>query len=332
MSSENVYIYGRRNDAVPMPARQHLKSAADLVTPYAAIRAGFVQMALEKNRKATPLIAEARALKAHATTAHTALELLDIRGIRSAMLTAAGISDKALKHLQQEDKEAALLGLVKDFLEPAGSKFVEELIFRFLLTRCDTLGGAMRNIAGALAQRKLARAIISTLRLAGQPYFWLHSQTKSWAQGEADDADIEIYLRGMAWQRRGNPRTLLYNLTVPLIKNNVDLCLFNCSHDAISKVMYGDPKTYLALGELKGGIDPAGADEHWKTARTALQRIQTGFADVGLKPKSFFIGAAIESKMADEIWKLMSSGQLDNAANLTNDQQLNAMARWVCSL
>ncbi len=26
----------------------------------------------------------------------------------------------------------------------------------------------------------------------------------------------------------------------------------------------------LMLGELKGGIDPAGADEHWKTANTVL--------------------------------------------------------------
>ena len=31
-----------------------------------------------------------------------------------------------------------------------------------------------------------------------------------------------------------------------------------------------NPKHYLACGELKGGIDPAGADEHWKTAGKAL--------------------------------------------------------------
>jgi hypothetical protein len=44
------------------------------------------------------------------------------------------------------------------------------------------------------------------------------------------------------------------------------------------------------------------------------------------------VGGAIEAKMAEEIWKLLSNGQLDNAANLTSDQQLDHLARWLCSL
>ena len=59
----------------------------------------------------------------------------------------------------------------------------------------------------------------------------------------------------------------------------------------------------LALGELKGGIDPAGADEHWKTARTALQRINDGFAGTGIQ--TLFIGAAIVADMANEIWAML---------------------------
>ncbi|MHB1766894.1 MAG: AvaI/BsoBI family type II restriction endonuclease [Phycisphaerae bacterium] len=317
---------------MPKLSRPHLRSSTDLITPYAATRAGFVQMALEKNRKATPLISEARTLQIRAASAKIPAELLDIPDIQPAMLAAAGISDKAMTHLQREDKSAALLGLVKNFLEPAGSKFVEELVFRFLLTRGDTLGGSMRNIAGALAQRKLARAIISSFRLARQRYYWLESQTNSWVQGHADDADIEIHLKGLAWQRRKISRTLIYNLTLPLTKNNVDLCLFDCDHQAFSKEIYRIPQSYIALGEIKGGIDPAGADEHWKTARTALLRIQAAFAEIGLRPKSFFIGGAIEAKMAEEIWKFLANGQLDNAANLTSDQQLDHLARWLCSL
>lgn len=45
---------------------------------------------------------------------------------------------------------------------------------------------------------------------------------------------------------------------------------------------------FLALGELKGGIDPAGADEHWKTARTAIMRISDAFKREGVSPKTFF--------------------------------------------
>ena len=39
------------------PYRQHLTSSDDLITPYEAIRAGFVALALEKNRRATPFVA-----------------------------------------------------------------------------------------------------------------------------------------------------------------------------------------------------------------------------------------------------------------------------------
>lgn len=42
---------------------------------------------------------------------------------------------------------------------------------------------------------------------------------------------------------------------------------------------------------------------------------------------SFFIGAAIEQRMADEIWADLSAGRLSNAANLTNDYQLTAIAQ-----
>ncbi|MDZ4383273.1 MAG: AvaI/BsoBI family type II restriction endonuclease [Thermodesulfovibrionia bacterium] len=48
-----------------------------------------------------------------------------------------------------------------------------------------------------------------------------------------------------------------------------------------------NPSLYIALGELKGGIDPAGADEHWKTARTSLIRIQKAFSKKGFSPDIF---------------------------------------------
>ena len=66
----------------------------------------------------------------------------------------------------------------------------------------------------------------------------------------------------------------------------------------------------------------AGADEHWKTARTALSRIDEAFARHQAKPHTFFIGGAIESKMAGEIWRCLESGVIENAANLTDDTQM----------
>ena len=104
------------------------------------------------------------------------------------------------------------------------------------------------------------------------------------------------------------------------------------SNKKIVKDILNSPASYIALGELKGGIDPAGADEHWKTARTALNRIQESFKKVGHTPCLFFIGAAIEAKMAIEIWNLLKKGVLSNAANLTDDNQIASLSRWLCSL
>lgn len=58
--------------------KNHLKSWKSLVTSYEQTRAGFISLALEKNRQATPYIEEAKALK----TANSALDR-----IRKAFLT-----------------------------------------------------------------------------------------------------------------------------------------------------------------------------------------------------------------------------------------------------
>jgi len=314
------------------PYLSHLKTAADLETTYEAVRAGFVSLALEKNRRATPYVAQARALKEAASQSSKAADLLKIPEIQTALVTAAGVSDKAANHLRKADKRKAVMGLIENFLEPAGTNFVEELVFRFLLTRGDTLGGSMRNAGGFMAQCKLTRSIIAHLKLAGKSYRWLHSEGNAWSDAPDDEADIELHLRGLSWQTDGRIRTLLYNLTVPFFQNNVDLSLFNCGPENLGKAIFKNPAAYIALGELKGGIDPAGADEHWKTARTALNRIQEAFAKHKRKPHTFFIGAAIEAKMAKEILALLKRGAIENAANLTDERQIASLTRWLCSL
>lgn len=315
----------------------HLKSAASLVTPYEQIRAGFVALALEKNRKATPYIKEAKALKALASQAQSPADLLNLAKIRSAILTAAGVSEKAAGHLTDDDKTNAIQGLIENFLEPAGKDFIEELVYRFLLTRGDSLGGKMRNVAGLLAERKLSRTLIATFSVAGKSFSWLDSESRQWLSGDKDNADLEFRLRGIHWQNSQGDRTLIYNLTVPIVRKNVDLCLFNALPKQLKlgrnkTSCHYQPEKYLALGELKGGIDPAGADEHWKTANSALQRIRTSFANDGFAPKTFFVGAAIAKSMAQEIYNQLENSSLANAANLTDDTQLISICQWLTEM
>lgn len=201
-----------------VPYKEHLNSKADLVTSYEDIRAGFVALALERNRRATPFVEQARVLKIRASHAERPHNLLTMKDIRPALLAASGISDKAAGHLQEQDKVEAIEGLIQNFLDPAGENFVEELVYRFLLTRGDTLGGSMRNVGGILAERKFARSIIAALTLSNKPYKWQDKDSKVWIDQSSDDTDIELRLRGISWHSNGKNRTFIYNLNVPIVK------------------------------------------------------------------------------------------------------------------
>lgn len=316
---------------------QHLKSATDLETTYEATRAGFVILALEKNRQATPFIHQARALKAAIARFDKPSDLLIAKDIMPSLIVAAGVSDKAAAYLQENDKINAINALIREYLEPQGDQWAEELVYRFLLTRGDTLGGMMRNIAGVIAQRKFSRAVISALSMLGLSYHYWDTESNKWLFQPSHDADIELRIKGLNWVTNDKERTLLYNIKVPAVNKNVDLCLFNCNYTDFadsrsSRMTYRSNDLYLALGELKGGIDPAGADEHWKTASAALKRIERAFYDKSHSPYLFFVGAAIEKEMAAEIWGQLVTGGLVNAANLTNDHQLASLCLWLCRL
>ena len=308
-----------------------IKNAADLVTSREETRAGFIRFALEKNRRASPFIESAKHFRNIASVAKNPIDLLDIPDIQKPLLTAAGLSDKALGYLNNTDRIKAIKGLIDNFLIPAGKSFVDEAVFRYLLIKGDSLGGSMRNLVGALAQQKLTRAILSVFTLNGIKYKWLDSRNgRIWLDQPGDDYEIEIYLKGLSWESGQGNRTLVFNLNIPAVKKNVDICMFDCSHSHYSKEIINDSSKIIMLGELKGGIDPAGADEHWKTANSALNRIRTAFIDYEVKTS--FIGAAIESDMAIEIYDQLMKGMLDYVANLTKDDQMTGYCSWLLTI
>ena len=57
---------------------QHLSNNSDLITLPEEIRSGFVALALERNRQATPFVEQARALKVFALRAETPIDLLKL--------------------------------------------------------------------------------------------------------------------------------------------------------------------------------------------------------------------------------------------------------------
>ena len=308
-----------------------IAKASDLITSREQTRAGFINFALEKNKRSTPYIESAKVFRLYASSAKNPSDLSQMQNIRIPLLTAAGLSDKALNHLTEDDKNHAIEELIKNFLEPAGEGFIDEVVYRYLLMKGDALGGTMRNLVGALAQQKLIRTLISNMDIVGQNYMWIDSnKPKNWLNRPDDNYGIENNLKAISWVSKGKNRVLAFNLSLPLIRKNVDICLFNCTPQEFNKGnIVKFPEKFVMFGELKGGIDPAGADEHWKTANSALSRIRAGYSKIIPNLKTSFIGAAIEASMASEIWNQLQKGELDNAANMTVENQLINYCNWI---
>ena len=316
----------------------HLTSSRDLLTTHEARRAGFLALALEKNKRASPFIIEAKALRVSASKARSPDDLLDISEIQYAFLKAAGISDKAQAYLNDDDKKNAKTNLIEKYLKPSGPSFVDELVYRYLLTQGDALGGMMRNIGGKWAKSSFINMMRATLSNSGTSYEISLLNGGKWQPNDKSiPSDV---LKGLRWRKAAKDagtentdwRSVIVDYTVRNVRKNVDFCLFKGTSDEIKDRYFHDPVNYLALGELKGGIDPAGADEHWKTGNSALNRIRKAFSKASLHPSTFFIAAAIEEEMAKEIWEQLETGTLSNAANLTDNNQLGSICLWILGL
>jgi len=290
-----------------------IKAAADLQTKHRAICEGFLEQALQKTEKAEPFIKEARNFYDVLKKVKSVEELLSSPKYRDDLTYACGFSDKAKSQLT----EAELNGVIKKVLtrihKEVGSDFREDILYRYLLTKGDALGGSMRNLTGSSAGTKLTKKIIERLTGSKKKIQIVKSKTGK--------------VQRVIW----NGRILLFDVTPHLVGKNIDVILIKSGDvDTPEKELLADKSNYLAFGELKGGIDPAGADEHWKTANTALGRIRTAFGRS--TPALFFVGAAIEVSMSKEIFKQLKNGKLTYAANLNEDQQVNDLVNWLLSL
>lgn len=309
-----------------------VNSADDLVTTHEARRAGFLEAVLRRSREEAPYLERANALyaKIKAKT-KSADEVIRLAELQDALLDAAGVSKKARMCLDAADKKHLLFEFLKKVIEPTGDKYADEIVYRYLMSLGEQLGGRMRNLIGKAAQGRFTQAIIAQLQLAGAA-FSFHQKNGKWLPSGLYNFSAAEEIHAIQWTLGGYDRTLVYNLTVPGIggrNKNVDIVVLNLLAEDISaralKDIMADSKTLHLMGELKGGIDPAGGDEHWKTARGALERIREAYK----KAYVIYAGAAIEKSMSKEIFTQLQTGQLDYAANITNADQLAALCAWV---
>ena len=297
-----------------------ISSAKDLVTSRQATREGFLKQALIKTDRATPFVRDAERLLSVLDKAASYGDLAASRDpwVQDSLLSAAGFSDKAKAHLSDRDLELALSEALAEISRRATDSWQHEIVYRFLLTRGDTLGGIMRNVIGALGAVQLASAIVEAL-----------AQKRPPARLEKSAGNAGK-ITSISWE----DRLLVFDRKPHFVDKNVDAVLYDTRSESVvrGRGSRSHPRC-LACGELKGGIDPAGADEHWKTAATALQRIREGCSSQDLPvPATFFVAAAIEQAMAEEIFAQLEKGLLDCAANLTAPEQLSGLVSWLIAL
>lgn len=296
----------------------HIHSPQDLVTTREAIRRGFLDQAVQKASKAAPYIVQAENLReqlkqvdrieAHATSPE----------LRVPLLAAIGLSDKARGRLTSVDLDMILEAALSQIVQTYPDTWREQLVYRYLLNRGDTLGGSMRNLTGAAGATQLTAATAVALERSGADYAITRAPKNT-----------EKIVR-IAW---GN-RLLVFDRKPRFIDKSVDALLLEAADLLGGGISILErPNLYIACGELKGGIDTAGADEHWKTARSAFERIRDSFQRKGIPPPGlFFVAAAIEQTMAKEIYADLESGRLTYAANLTKPEQLEDLASWLVAL
>ena len=294
-----------------MPLPRFIANPSNLITSHRAVCDGFLAQALAKTQQATPYVEDALRFYAALKDINSIDRLLDQMDIWSDLVAAAGFSEKARAHLTNEELKSALQKVLKT-IERA-DEWREEVFYRYLLTKGDSLGGSMRNYTGALAGQEFGTAV-------------LHALSEHGVAPDITTTPNSQKIKEIAWPRR----LLLFDKTPSLIGKNIDVILLNTSSWR-GPPRKSPPSAFVAFGELKGGIDPAGADEHWKTANSALDRIRQCFTAHRIPPL-FFVGAAIEVAMAKEIFNQLLDERLTYAANLTVQEQLADLADWLVAL
>jgi type II restriction enzyme len=291
-----------------------VKTAADLVTSRKATTQGFIAQAHAKVILANPHIEDALRLDRVLQAVNNPEDLVDKAEVRTLLVAAVGLSEKAVGHLSPQEQTRIVREGLREVHNYAGQHWKQQVLLRFALTRGDSLGGTSRNLAGANAKDQFADAVLHALR------------SKGW------NCSVEYATRGTRKVRSvsWNERAMVFDRKPRIAGKNIDVIVLQTASSKSVQELLEDKNAYVACGEVKGGIDPAGADEHWKTAHSALERIRMTF---GLQtPALFFAGAAIETSMAREIVAQLRSNRLTYAANLTKPQQARDLANWLVSL
>lgn len=208
----------------------------------------------------------------------------------------------------------------------------------------DAYGGTSRNEVGRVAMVRLMEPLIRHLHVKGHHLQINYSLKGAFSVPEEDEEDtesvsaskriqlvheikpgddVEPFLRQIADERVLYREIILENGSKLLLNRQVT---WTKPEGGTTKVgpdlhtVVADRDMYWAA-ELKGGADPAGSDEHWKTATKALDRILEASEQTGRsRPMLSFIATILVERVAFEAQDWIDQGKLTTVYNLTKIQ------------
>ena len=312
----------------------------EITTTWEEIAEGFLQQAMRQFELASPFVS--RIVKAKSKLDRIGPDLTDLlnaaerdQEVMEILLGASGFTEKAKSAIGLEETKRLLrLHLSEREQDSLGQDVIETILYRYALNCGDQLGGVKRNDTGRQAEIKFGEYLLKRMQTkykqVGVSYLPRSRHNFMNLLGTDIKVLLESGLSALQWPRR----VLAFNTKCPFVGKNVDMILLKTPRTISSRIemraLLRERENYILCGELKGGIDPAGADEHWKTARTALDRIAGSFSTHA--PRLIFIGAAIEVAMAREIIARLKEGKLAGVANLCKPKQIETLVNWSVDL
>jgi len=203
----------------------------------------------------------------------------------------------------------------------------------------DALGGISRNEVGRFASAQIMQYLITYWHDLGYLQSITYTFKRSFGIEEDEESEssfdgssqtltvdsqtnIQQFLSNAEANRikyqeivLKNGHRLLLDRQLQWYEPSGERKLLKIGADMISKSVAID---MVWSGEIKGGADPAGSDEHWKTATQALNRILEATEKTGRpKPKLSFLATILVDRVAIEAQQWIDDGKLTSVYNLT---------------
>lgn len=280
------------------------------------------------------------------------IAMLSRKVMRGIGLPTDGQEDRGIPPSQEFASELAKYfnGIICKFVLETGVSRNRHL--EILLSNIgDALGGVSRNEVGRYAASQIVRLLVIHWKKLGYLYSIQYALKKSYIVDESveENQDNENTVQNGSTQVfYATPNTDVEQFLDYAESNRVkyqEIVLNNGYRLQLDKQLTwaGTEKSYkigvdlvsksvsIDLewgGEIKGGADPAGSDEHWKTATQALNRILEAAEKTGhQKPKLSFFATILVDRVAIEAQQWIDEGRLTSVYNLTkiseNESELN---------